>query len=62
LIRRRGSFASCWSPPDAEFAARLGERIRCEVDSGMAFEVIYADAIPRTASGKHRFVLSDPGP
>ena len=50
------------SPLEAEFAARLGERIRREVDAGMALEVTYADAIPRTASGKHRFVLSELGP
>jgi phenylacetate-CoA ligase len=50
------------SPLEAEFAARLGERIRRDVDAGMAFELVYADAIPRTASGKHRFVLSEPGP
>jgi len=50
------------SPPDAEFVRRLDERIRREVDAGMALEVVCADAIPRTASGKHRFVIAGPAP
>jgi hypothetical protein len=37
--------------------AALGEGLRREVDGGMALEVNYLDEIPRTVSGKHRFVI-----
>lgn len=43
----------------AEAVAALGERIRREVDGGMVLDVRYVDEIPRSASGKHRFVISN---
>ncbi len=42
---------------DTETLARLTESLRRDVDAELVFEVSYLDAIPRTASGKHRFVI-----
>ena len=45
-------------PLDTEtLAARLRTR---DVDAQMVLEVNYLDAIPRTVSGKHRFVIGLP--
>lgn len=44
-------------PLDAELADSLRARIRQEVDAAMVFELRHADDIPRTLSGKHRFVI-----
>jgi phenylacetate-CoA ligase len=38
--------------------ADLRRRVAAEADAAMALEIVYAEAIPRTASGKHRFVVS----
>ncbi|HEX8989459.1 MAG TPA: hypothetical protein VF816_15990 [Rhodocyclaceae bacterium] len=46
------------APLDDALAETLGERIRREVDDGMRFELNRVPEIPRTASGKHRFVIS----
>ena len=46
-------------PTDA--AAALAARIRADVDPGMRLEIRHVDAIPRTRSGKHRFVVRDMG-
>jgi phenylacetate-CoA ligase len=40
-----------------EFANGLQTRLRAEVDAGMALEVRHVEEIPRSASGKHRFVI-----
>jgi len=40
-----------------EWVAGLQAGIHAEVDAGMTLEVRHLDAIPRTASGKHRFVI-----
>lgn len=40
--------------------ARLEDALRREVDPAMALEVNYLAEIPRTASGKHRFVIGLP--
>jgi hypothetical protein len=32
-------------------------RIHRDVDTGMVLDVFYLDEIPRTVSGKHRFVI-----
>jgi phenylacetate-CoA ligase len=40
-----------------ETATRLGTSLRQEVDAEMKLEIHYLDEIPRTASGKHRFVI-----
>ena len=45
------------SPLNAETPASLQARLHSEVDAQMALDVNYLDAIPRTASGKHRFVI-----
>jgi phenylacetate-CoA ligase len=45
---------------DAWTVARLEESLRREVDEAMMLEVNYLDEIPRTASGKHRFVIGLP--
>jgi hypothetical protein len=37
--------------------AAIGAEIQREVDGQMQLEVNYLDAIPRTDSGKHRFVI-----
>jgi len=42
----------------AATASSLAQSIRRDVDAGMAFELNYVDEIKRTASGKHRFVIS----
>ena len=44
-------------PLDADTLASLQASIRREVDAQMVLEVNYLDAIPRTVSGKHRFVI-----
>lgn len=41
----------------ADTLAALAASIRREVDADMLLEVSYLDAIPRTVSGKHRFVI-----
>jgi len=41
----------------AEVADALHARLRREVHDTMEFELRHADEIPRTASGKHRFVI-----
>jgi phenylacetate-CoA ligase len=46
-------------PLAADFEDALRQRIAADVDAAMALELRYADGIPRTPSGKHRFVLSD---
>jgi phenylacetate-CoA ligase len=40
-----------------EFVIGLQTRLRAEVDAGMALEVRHVEEIPRSASGKHRFVI-----
>lgn len=40
-----------------DVADALRARIRREVDAAIVFELRHADDIPRTASGKHRFVI-----
>ena len=45
------------SPLDTETLASLGASLRRDVDAQMVLEVNYLDAIPRTVSGKHRFVI-----
>lgn len=45
---------------DARTVARLEDSLRREVDGAMALEVNYVEEIPRTASGKHRFVIGLP--
>lgn len=42
---------------NAETVASLASSIYREVDAQMVLEVNYLDAIPRTVSGKHRFVI-----
>jgi len=44
-------------PLSAETLASLEASIRRDVDAQMVLEVDYLDAIPRTVSGKHRFVI-----
>jgi phenylacetate-CoA ligase len=44
-------------PLDAETLASLEASIRRDVDAQMALEVNYLEEIPRTVSGKHRFVI-----
>lgn len=41
---------------------RLQDDLRREVDPAMTLEVRYVEQIPRTASGKHRFVIGLPSP
>ena len=41
----------------AENLASIERRIRADVDGQMRFQVNYLDDIPRTGSGKHRFVI-----
>ena len=45
------------SPLDAETLRSLEASLRRDVDAQMVLEVNYLDAIPRTVSGKHRFVI-----
>jgi phenylacetate-CoA ligase len=40
-----------------EFVLHLHARIRDEIDPGMELEIRHVAEIPRTASGKHRFVI-----
>lgn len=44
-------------PLNAETLASLQASIRRDVDEAMVLEVNYLDDIPRTVSGKHRFVI-----
>ncbi len=46
-------------PLAADTASGLEARIRADVDPGMALEIRYVETIPRTRSGKHRFVIRD---
>lgn len=48
----------CPSPLSAETVASLKEGIRRDVDEHMEFALNYVDEIRRSASGKHRFVIS----
>jgi phenylacetate-CoA ligase len=41
----------------AETLSSLEMRIHRDVDTGMVLDVFYLDEIPRTVSGKHRFVI-----
>lgn len=43
-----------------DFVNDLRATIRAEVDAGMALEVRHVEEIPRSASGKHRFVIGLP--
>lgn len=45
-------------PLDDAVVARLRERIARDVDARMELRLNYVGEIPRTASGKHRFVIS----
>ncbi len=47
------------APLSTEALDSLREKVRRDIDAGMTFEVNYVEAIPRTASGKHRFVISE---
>lgn len=47
--------------PDADRLAVLQARIHAEIDAGMTLDVRHVDDIPRTASGKHRFVIRQDG-
>jgi phenylacetate-CoA ligase len=47
------------APLDTATLDSLREKVRREIDAGMTLEVNYVEAIPRTASGKHRFVISE---
>jgi len=42
---------------DADFENGLRSRLCAEVDAGMALEIRHVEEIPRSASGKHRFVI-----
>lgn len=46
------------TPVPAATLAVWQARIRAEVDPAMRLEAVYCDAIPRSASGKHRFVIA----
>lgn len=45
-------------PLEEGIAAELERSVRRDVDPAMRFAIDYVDAIERTASGKHRFVIS----
>lgn len=45
------------APLSGETLSALRENLRRDVDAAMRLEVNYLDEIPRTASGKHRFVI-----
>jgi hypothetical protein len=45
---------------DAETIFRLEQALRREVDGTMTLDVRYLEEIPRTAAGKHRFVIGLP--
>jgi phenylacetate-CoA ligase len=47
----------CSPPLDAALVARLEAGLRAEVDPAMTLEVNYRTEIPRTASGKHRYII-----
>jgi phenylacetate-CoA ligase len=47
-------------PLNAETLASLEASIRRDVDAQMGLEVNYLEEIPRTVSGKHRFVIGMP--
>ena len=49
------------APLDDATLAALGRRIREDVDREMALAIDYVDAIERTVSGKHRYVIGLPG-
>jgi len=42
---------------DAEALSSIRTRIREEVDADPSLDVHYMEDIPRTAAGKHRFVI-----
>jgi phenylacetate-CoA ligase len=42
---------------DAETVATLATSLRRDVDSGLTLEVHYLETMPRTAAGKHRYVI-----
>ncbi len=42
---------------DAEALSSIRTRIREEVDADMSLDVHYVEEVPRTAAGKHRFVI-----
>jgi phenylacetate-CoA ligase len=46
------------APLAPELAAALQARVRTELDPGLRLEIRQVPAIPRTASGKHRYVIS----
>lgn len=46
------------APLDGALATTLRDSIRRDVDAQMEFELNRVEEIPRTASGKHRFVIS----
>lgn len=46
------------APLNPEVSAKLQKRIHVEVDEHMELQLNYTTEIPRTASGKHRFVIS----
>lgn len=46
-------------PLGADIEAGLQGRLRADLDPAMALEIRYVEAIPRTHSGKHRFVIRD---
>lgn len=45
---------------DEQFMNGLRTNIRAEADAGMALEIRHVEEIPRSASGKHRFVIGLP--
>jgi phenylacetate-CoA ligase len=45
---------------DSNILSGLRASLRAEVDAGMALEVWHVEEIPRSASGKHRFVIGLP--
>ncbi|MHB1187003.1 hypothetical protein [Thiobacillus sp.] len=47
---------------NAETLASLEKQLRGDVDAQMVLEVRLLDAIPKTVSGKHRFVIGMAGP
>jgi phenylacetate-CoA ligase len=49
-------------PLAAEQFASIRTRIASDLDAAMAFEINPVDEIRRTASGKHRYVISQGGP
>jgi hypothetical protein len=44
-------------PLDARLVARLEAGLRAEVDPAMGLELNYRAEIPRTASGKQRYII-----